>query len=96
MCAKQVGSTEAVQSFKSLIDAIKRLQISRPSSKLVIKLAGVVFGVNLLSNGFIELDGKVAPVAIPPRQNSCRPDRIDEQGAMMEERIGSIRTGIQG
>ena len=32
----------------------------------------------------------------PPRQNSCRPDRIDEQGAMMEERIGSIRTGIQG
>ena len=31
----------------------------------------------------------------PPRQNSCRPDRIDEQGAMMEERIGSIRTGIQ-
>ena len=36
------------------------------------------------------------PVAVPPRQNSCRPDRIDEQGAMMEERIGSIRTGIQG
>ena len=35
-------------------------------------------------------------VTIPPRQNSCRPDRIDEQGAMMEERIGSIRTGIQG
>ena len=33
---------------------------------------------------------------LPPRQNSCRPDRIDEQGAMMEERIGSIRTGIQG
>ena len=44
--------------------------------------------------------GKLATVGqgqrVPPRQNSCRPDRIDEQGAMMEERIGSIRTGIQG
>ena len=37
-----------------------------------------------------------SPEEYPPRQNSCRPDRIDEQGAMMEERIGSIRTGIQG
>jgi hypothetical protein len=32
----------------------------------------------------------------PPRQNSCRPDRIDKLGAMMEEKSGSIRTGIQG
>jgi hypothetical protein len=31
----------------------------------------------------------------PPRQNSCRLDRIDEQGAMMRERFGSIRTSIQ-
>jgi len=81
MCAKQVGSTEVVQSFKSLIDAIKRLQISRPSSKLVIKLAGVVFGVNLLSNGFIELDGKVAPVAIEKEIEEA----ITQYGATLEE-----------
>ncbi len=81
MCAKQVGSTEAVQSFKSLIDAIKRFQISRPSSKLVIKLAGVVFGVNLLSNGFIELDGKVPPVAIEKEIEEA----ITQYGATLEE-----------
>lgn len=32
----------------------------------------------------------------PPRQNSCRPNRTDKQGAMMRERVGSIRTSIQG
>jgi len=32
----------------------------------------------------------------PPRQNTCRPDRIHEPGAMMRKRIGKIRTGIQG
>lgn len=37
-----------------------------------------------------------AAVNIPPRQNSCRPDRIYEQGAMMRERVGTIRTSIQG
>jgi Fe-S-cluster containining protein len=34
--------------------------------------------------------------ACPPRQNTCRPDRIHEPGAMMRKRIGKIRTGIQG
>ena len=35
-------------------------------------------------------------LTIPLRQDSCRPDRTDEQGAMMRERVGSIRTSIQG
>ena len=33
---------------------------------------------------------------IPPRQNTCRSNRINEPGAMMRERIGKIRTSIQG
>ena len=33
--------------------------------------------------------------ASPPRQNTCHPDRTDEQGAAMSERLGKIRTGIQ-
>jgi len=33
---------------------------------------------------------------IPPRQNSCRLDKILNSGAMMRERRGAIRTGIQG
>jgi len=32
----------------------------------------------------------------PPRQNSCRLDKILNSGAMMRERRGAIRTGIQG
>jgi hypothetical protein len=30
------------------------------------------------------------------RQNGCRPDRIHNLGAMMRERFGAIRAGIQG
>jgi len=40
----------------------------------------------------------LAPAAIvarPLRQNSCRLDRIYDLGAMMGERVGSIRTGFQ-
>ena len=32
----------------------------------------------------------------PPCQNSCRLDRTKNVGAMKEERIGTIRAGIQG
>ena len=32
----------------------------------------------------------------PPRQNSCRLDRIDNSGVIMRERDGTIRAGIQG
>ena len=33
---------------------------------------------------------------VPPCQNSCRLDRTKNVGAMKEERIGTIRAGIQG
>lgn len=32
---------------------------------------------------------------VPPRQNSCRPDRTRNQGAAMKDASGSIRTSIQ-
>jgi hypothetical protein len=38
----------------------------------------------------------VVALGTPPRQNSCRPDRTKNPGAMMRERVGSIRTSIQG
>jgi hypothetical protein len=34
--------------------------------------------------------------ASPPRQNSCRPDRTKNPGAMMRRRVGPIRKGVQG
>ena len=34
--------------------------------------------------------------ALPPRQNSCRLDKILNSGAMVRERRGAIRTRIQG
>ena len=73
--------TEVVSSFKTLIDAVKRRQSLRPRSKLAIKLAGGEFRVNLLSNGFIELDGKVPPMAVEKEIE----DAMQHYGAVLEE-----------
>ena len=70
---------------------------SEISVKVILDAIGqsLANGDRVEIRGFGSFDLNYRP-ARPPRQNSCRPDRIDEQGAMMEERIGSIRTGIQG
>jgi hypothetical protein len=38
--------------------------------------------------------GEMRLPAFSPRQNSCSPDRIDEQEAITRQRIGSIRTSV--
>lgn len=72
---------EAVFSFKALIDGVKRLQLIRPRSKLAMKIGDASIPVNLLSNGFIELDGKVQPVAVEKEIE----DVIAQYGAVLEE-----------
>lgn len=72
---------EAVFSFNSLVDAIKRFQLVRPRCKLAMKIGDAKIQVNLLSNGFIELDGKVQPVAIEREIE----DVIAQYGAILEE-----------
>ena len=56
-------------------------------------MAIIATGIDLAKNVFavhgVNLGGA------PPRQNTCHPDRTDEQGAEMRERLGKIRTGIQ-
>jgi hypothetical protein len=56
--------SEAVVSFTNLIEAIKRRQLLRPRSKLALKVGGGPVPVNLLPNGYIELDGKVPSIAL--------------------------------
>ena len=73
--------TEVVSSFTSLIDAVKRRKLLRPRSKLAMKLAGGEFGVNLLSNGLIELDGKVPPIAVEKEIENA----MQHYGAVLEE-----------
>lgn len=72
---------EAVFSFKSLIDAIKRCQLIRPRAKLAMKIGDASIPVNLLPNGFVELDGKVQPVAVEKEIE----DVIAQYGAILEE-----------
>ncbi len=72
---------EAVFSFNALIDAIKRCQLVRPRSKLAMKIGDASIPVNLLANGFIELDGKVQPVAVEKEIE----DVIAQFGAVLEE-----------
>lgn len=73
--------TEVVNSFKALIDAVKRHQVLRPRSKLAINLAGGDFAVNLLPNGFVELDGKVPPPSIEREIE----DAMEQFGAVLKE-----------
>lgn len=73
--------TEVVRSFKTLIDAVKRRQVLRPRSNLAISLAGGDFAVSLLPNGFVELDGKVLPLAIEKEIE----DAMQEYGAVLKE-----------
>ena len=58
---------------------------------LSLKALGVIVHLLSLPPGYrISLEG------LPPRQNSCRLDKILNSGATMRERRGAIRTGIQG
>lgn len=79
--AKAGFGTEAVQSFNDLVIAIKRRQVLRPRSLFAVCLAGVEFAVNLLPNGFIELDGKVPS---PPVEKEIE-DAIEQFGATLKE-----------
>lgn len=72
---------EIVHSFNTLIDAIKRRQLLRPRSKLAINLVGGDIEVNLLTNGFVELDGKVQPVAVEKEIE----DAMQQFGAVLKE-----------
>ena len=72
---------EIVHSLNTLIYAIKRRQVLRPRSKLAINLAGGDIEVNLLANGFVELDGKVQPVAIEKEIE----DAMQQFGAVLKE-----------
>lgn len=72
---------EAVFSFNALIDAVKRRQLIRPRAKLAMKIGDASIPVNLLPNGFVELDGKVQPVAVEKEIE----DVIAQFGAVLEE-----------
>jgi hypothetical protein len=37
-----------------------------------------------------------ASVFSPPRHNSCRPDKIENLGAVKREQVGALRKDIQG
>ena len=50
----------------------------------------------IAARGYVTIDIAKSLPGGPLRQNSCRPDRIHQLGAMMEGRRGSIRTRIQG
>lgn len=54
--------SEAIHSLNNLVEAIKLCQIMRPQSRFAVNLAGDEMGVNLLSNGLIELDGQVPSI----------------------------------
>ncbi len=73
--------TEVVKSFKALIDSIKRRQLLRPRSRLAMCLAGGEFAVNLLPNGFVELDGVVPPLAVEKEIE----DAMNQFGAVLAE-----------
>lgn len=80
--APKVGyGTEVVQSFNALIDAIKRRQVLRPRSIFAMCLAGVDFAVNLLPNGFVEVDGVVPQLTVEKEIE----DAMHEFGALLEE-----------
>jgi hemolysin activation/secretion protein len=50
-----------------------------------------------LKSAFPARDGDLLDLGdLPPRQNTCRSNTIDEPGAMMRKRIGKVRTSIQG
>ncbi|MEM5461892.1 hypothetical protein VSR69_45215 [Paraburkholderia phytofirmans] len=71
-----------------------------PFTELYTRLTGNPFWLDIEREPFIERYRETFdPVVLgdlhrPPRQNTCRPDRIDDPGAMMRKRIGKIRTSI--
>jgi len=52
-----------VISFEAMIQIAKNILVSRPQGKLALCLMGEKKQVNLLSNGYVELDGVVETIA---------------------------------
>jgi len=82
-CPGFAFGTEAVASMNHLIDAIKRRQILRPRSKLMLLVGDKTLAVNLLPNGFIELDGQAQAVSVERRVEEA----MAKFGAFLQERV---------
>ena len=72
---------EVVTSLAGLIDAVKARQLVNPGAKLTMKIEGDVFGVRLLTNGWIELDGVVPTMALEKAVDSA----MHQRGAVLQE-----------
>ena len=83
-CCCRLSTFQNVPHVKKSCAAAK--SISKKTAKAVFLLMEWTFCTRM-----------VMQMGCPPRQNSCRLDRIlKNSGAMMRERRGAIRTGIQG
>jgi len=69
-----------VISFKAMIQIAKHFQITRPQGKLALWLMGEKKQVNLLPNGFVELDGVVETLAVEREIDEA----IQQHGAFLE------------
>lgn len=69
-----------VISFEAMIMIAKTFQITRPQGKLALCLMGEKKQVNLLPNGFVELDGVVETLAVEREIDQA----IQQYGAILE------------
>jgi len=79
-----------VISFKAMIQIAKHFQITCPQGKLALWLMGEKMQVNVLPNGFVELDGVVETLAVEREIDEA----IKHYGAILEltnERITPYR-----
>ena len=74
---------ERVDSLPALVEAVKRRQLLKPQGGLAVTLGGKKFGINLLRNGFIELDGSVPPLQVQRQIEH----EIGSLGALLEDEI---------
>jgi hypothetical protein len=80
-----------VQFESILLPALSDGTVANVASAVLY--GGTFVGIVSLTLSII---GRCFPANPPLRQNSCRLDKIVNSGAMMRERRGAIRTGIQG
>jgi glutamate synthase domain-containing protein 2 len=74
--------------------AQRALVYSRAKNEGADKPFGTLIDVYRPGHEFIS--HSMHPAPLPPCQNCCRLNRTKNLGAMKEERIGTVRTGIQG